>query len=240
MTARAEWIKLWSVRSTWWCLVSGLLLMAACAWTLGNDFVHDLENPADQAVRDTTATTMALHEPLVLAALLAQLAVVALAMLAITTEFSTGSIRSTLRAEPRRGRVLLAKTGVVGAVTFGAGLLLGAAGLAAGRLGLSDYAVVDAGDAIGAVLRVAVHLTLVSVISVGMGAALRSAVGTMGAVLVLLLGPLMLTGPVAEVLPGYAAANFLRDGTLSDAAVLTAWALASLTLGYTALHRRDP
>ncbi|WP_281368907.1 hypothetical protein [Phytohabitans rumicis] len=39
MTARAEWIKLWSVRSTWWCLASGLLLMGGCAFLVGNDFV---------------------------------------------------------------------------------------------------------------------------------------------------------------------------------------------------------
>jgi ABC-2 type transport system permease protein len=239
MTARAEWIRLWSVRSTWWCLASGILLMAACAWTLGNDFVQDLENPAEQAVRDTTATTMPLHEPLVLSALLAQFAVVAFAMLAMTSEYATGLIRSTLRADPARGRVLLAKVGVVGAVTFACGLALGVAGLAAAHLGLSDYAVVDAGAAAGAVARVAGYLTLVSAISVGMGALLRGGVGTMGAVLVLLIGPLLVPGTLAEYLPGSAGATFLRDGTARDGVVLAVWTAAVLAAAYTALRKRD-
>lgn len=238
-SVRSEWIKLWSVRSTWWCLASGVLLMAVCAWTLGTDFVHDLENPAEQAVRDTTATTMPLHEPLVLSALLAQFAVVAFAMLAMTGEYATGLIRSTLRAEPSRGRVLLAKAGVVGAVTFVSGLVLGVAGLATARLGLSDHAIVDGGATVGAILRVAVYLTLVSAISVGMGAILRGGVGTMGAVLVLLVGPLLIYGPVTEYLPGSAGATFLRDGTASDAMVLTAWTAAILAAAYTTLRRRD-
>jgi ABC-2 type transport system permease protein len=238
-SAQAEWIKLWSVRSTWWCLASGILLMAACAWTLGNDFVNDLENPADQAIRDTTATTMALHEPLVLSALLAQFAVVAFAMLAMTGEYATGLIRSTLRADPARGRVLLAKVAVVGVVTFACGLVLGVAGLAAARLGLSDYAVVDGGATVGAVLRVAAYLTLVSAISVGMGAVLRGGVGTMGAVLVLLVGPLLVSGTLSEYLPGSAGATFMRDGTASDAVVLTLWTAAVLAAAYTVLRRRD-
>ncbi|MCW6009188.1 ABC transporter permease [Micromonospora sp. CPCC 205371] len=237
--ARAEWIKLWSVRSTWWCLASSVLLMVACAWTLGNDFVHDLENPAEQAVRDTTATTMPLHEPLVMSALLAQFAVVAFAMLAMTGEYATGLIRSTLRAEPSRGRVLLAKVGVVGAVTFACGLLLGVAGLGAARLGLSDYAAVDGGAAVGAILRVAAYLTLVSAISVAMGAVLRGGVGTMGAVLVLLVGPLLVSGTLAEYLPGSAGATFLRDGTARDGVVLALWTAALLASAYATLRRRD-
>lgn len=243
MTAQAsvrfEWIKLWSVRSTWWCLASSVLLMAACAWTLGNDFVHDLQNPAEQAVRDTTATTMALHEPMVLSALLAQFAVVAFAMLAMTGEYATGLIRSTLRADPSRGRVLLAKVGVVGAVTFACGLVLGVAGLAAARLALSDHAVVDGGAAVGAVLRVASYLALVSAISVGMGAVLRGGVGTMGAVLVLLVGPLLVSGTLSEYLPGSAGATWLRDGTARDGVVLALWTAAVLAAAYAALNRRD-
>ncbi|GLH97277.1 ABC transporter permease [Phytohabitans aurantiacus] len=238
-SARSEWIKLWSVRSTWWCLASSVLLMAACAWTLGKDFVHDLENPAEQAVRDTTATTMPLHEPLVLSALLAQFAVVAFAMLAMTGEYATGLIRSTLRAQPSRGRVLLAKVGVVGAVTFASGLVLGVAGLAAAQLGLSDYAVVDGGATAGAVFRVAAYLTLVSAISVGMGAILRGGVGTMGAVLVLLVGPLLIAGPLSDYLPGTAGATFLRDGTARDGIVLALWTAAVLAAAYTTLRRRD-
>lgn len=57
MTAAAEWTKLWTVRATWWCLASAVVLMGCTAFLLGNDFAYDLEHPDEQAVRDTAATT---------------------------------------------------------------------------------------------------------------------------------------------------------------------------------------
>jgi ABC-2 type transport system permease protein len=220
--------------------VSSLVLMASCALIVGNDFAYDMENPDEQAVRDTLATTMAIGDPVVPSTQLAQFAVVALAMLMITTEYSTGTIRATLRAVPSRGRVLLMKVGVAAAVTFVGGLVLGAAGLVAARFGLGEYAVVDAGDAAGTAVRVAVYLALVSAMSIGMGAALRSAVGTLSAVLVLLVGlSMVVSGSLADYLPGVAGANFMLDGGAADALILAAWTIAALASGYAVLHRRD-
>jgi ABC-2 type transport system permease protein len=240
MTARAEWIKLWSVRSTWWCLASSLVLMAGCALILGNDFAYDVEHPDEQAVRDTLATTMAIGDPVVPSTQLAQFAVVALAMLMITAEYSTGTIRATLRAQPARGRVLLTKVVVASGVAFVAGLVLGAAGLVGARIGLGEYAVVNTGDAAGIVVRVAIYLALVTVISVGMGAALRSAVGTLSAVLVSLVGlSMVVSGPLADYLPGVAGANFMQEGSVADGLILAAWASAVLATGYAVLRGRD-
>ncbi|GAA4435457.1 hypothetical protein [Phytohabitans houttuyneae] len=94
-TAGAEWVKLWTVRSTWWCLASSLLLMGCTAFLLGNDFAYDLEHPDEQAVRDTTATLQSVVDPAAASVSLAQFALIALAMLVITSEYSTGAIRSS-------------------------------------------------------------------------------------------------------------------------------------------------
>jgi ABC-type transport system involved in multi-copper enzyme maturation permease subunit len=214
--------------------------MAGCALILGNDFAYDVEHPDEQAVRDTLATTMAIGDPVVPSTQLAQFAVVALAMLMITAEYSTGTIRATLRAQPARGRVLLTKVVVASGVAFVAGLVLGAAGLVGARIGLGEYAVVNTGDTAGIVVRVATYLALVTVISVGMGAALRSAVGTLSAVLVLLVGlSMVVSGPLADYLPGVAGAKFIQDGNVADGLLVTAWASAVLATGYAVLRGRD-
>jgi hypothetical protein len=49
--------------------------------------------------------------------------VIALGALFITSEYRRGLIRTTLASSPRRGRVLVAKTIVIGAVAFVAGLV---------------------------------------------------------------------------------------------------------------------
>jgi len=240
MIAAAEWVKLWTVRATWWCLASSLALMGSTAFLLGNDFAYDLEHPDQQAVRDTTDTVQSIVEPAAASVALAQFALIAMAMLVVTSEYSTGSIRATLRAVPIRGRVLLAKAWVAAAVAFAAGLVLAAAGLFAARLGLRDYAVVDAGDAVAVALRMAAYLALVAVFSVGMGAALRSAVGTLSAVLVLLVGlSMLIPEPVADYLPGVAGGTFVADGDASAALIMMAWTGAVLAAGYAVLRRRD-
>jgi ABC-2 type transport system permease protein len=240
MIAAAEWVKLWTVRSTWWCLASSVVLMGCCAYLLGNDFAYDLEHPDQQAVRDTVATAQSIADPAAASTTLAQFAVIALAMLVITSEYSTGTIRATLRAAPVRGRVLLAKAAVAGAVTFAAGLVLAAAGLFAARLGLREYAIVEGADAAAVAVRIAAYLALVAVFSVGMGAALRSAVGTLSAVLVLLVGlSMVVPEPVADYLPGVAGGTFVSDGDAGAGLILVAWTAAVLAAGYAVLRRRD-
>lgn len=191
-------------------------------------------------MRDTVATTQSIVDPAAASVSLAQFAVIALAMLVITSEYSTGAIRSTLRAVPVRGRVLLAKAGVAAAVASGAGLVLAAAGLFAARLGLRDYAVVDNGDAAAAAVRIAAYLGLVAILSVGMGAALRSAVGTLSAVLVLLVGlSMVVPEPVSDYLPGVAGASFVSDGDVTGGLILVVWTAAVLAAGHAVLRRRD-
>jgi hypothetical protein len=100
----AEWTKLRSVRSTAWSLVAGLLLTVAFpvifAFVLSSHWGHMA--PQERAT----------HTPLEVALAgvnVAQLAIAVLGVLVVTAEYSTGSIRATLTAVPRRLPVLWAK-----------------------------------------------------------------------------------------------------------------------------------
>ncbi|MER7893402.1 ABC transporter permease [Micromonospora sp. NPDC094482] len=247
-TVAAEWTKLWSVRSTWWTLLAAVVLTAAAAGQLAiyaaNANTND--DPADDAGIVTVG-----H--IVIGSMeLTQYAVLALGLLAITSEFTSGTIRTTLRCTPSRGRVLLAKAVVTGTVTFVVGLLVGGIGALVARPVLGEWGTAPAAGTARDVLAVAGYLALIGVLALGLGAALRSAVLTLTVlVAVLMIVPLSLQEPditvlnrVADGFPGVAGGHFLAGDADPYPAVvglllLAGWALAALVLGRAALRRRD-
>ncbi len=100
----SEWTKLRSVRSTGWSLVTGILLTIAFPVIFA--FVTSSHwgqmSPQDRASRSPLDIALA-------GVNVAQLAIAVLGVLVITAEYSTGSIRSTLTAVPKRLPVLWAK-----------------------------------------------------------------------------------------------------------------------------------
>ncbi|WP_326564330.1 ABC transporter permease [Micromonospora peucetia] len=183
---------------------------------------------------------------------LTQYAVLALGLLVITSEFTSGTIRTTLQCTPSRGRVLLAKAAVTGTVTFVLGLLLGVVGAAVAGPVLGRWGTAPTGGTIGDVLAVAAYLALVSVLALGLGAALRSAVLALTVlVATLMIVPLSLQEPdiavlnrIADAFPGVAGGHFLAGDTDPYPApvgllLLAGWAGAALLLGRAALRRRD-
>lgn len=233
----AEWGKTWSVRSTWCCLLAGLLLMATSAASLANDFVYDV-----QRGELPPGSTLSLTEVLAPATQLTQFAVIALAMLVVTSEFSTGAILTTLQAAPRRGVLLVAKSLVVAVIVMPAGLLCCAVGAATASAVLGGHGLTA--GAVGDVLRGTLYLLAVALLTVGLGAVLRSAVGTLSVALVVLVGLLLLSNPATAYLPAAAGAQLLGD--LDDpypapvaALLLAGWAGVAQAVGYLALRRRD-
>ncbi|MEV4655839.1 ABC transporter permease subunit [Micromonospora sp. NPDC049301] len=244
----AEWTKLFSVRTTWWTALAGLLLMAASAGQLAiyaaNANTND--DPADDRGIVTAGSVV------IDSMELTQYAVLALGLLAITAEFTSGTIRTTLQCTPSRGRVLLAKATVAGAVTFALGLLLGGVGALVARPVLGEWGRTPAAGTIGDVVAVATYLALVGVFALGLGAALRSAVLTLTVLFAtLMIVPLSLQEPdiavlnrIADIFPGVAGAHFLAGDTepypgAVGLLLLAGWAGAALLLGRAALHRRD-
>jgi len=99
MTAlRAEWTKLRTVRSSWWAL--GLALGLTLLMTL---FICSTVSTTGREPGDNGDDLLMLS---VGGVLFAQFAVVALAVVAITGEHATGTIRATFAANPRRYAVL--------------------------------------------------------------------------------------------------------------------------------------
>jgi ABC-2 type transport system permease protein len=244
----AEWTKLWSVRSIWWSLLAGVVLMVATSAQLAIYTANSNTNadPSDNEGVVTVGTTA------IRALELAQFALVALAMLAITSEYSTGTIRATLQWVPRRGRLLLAKTAVVGSVIFVAGALLGILGAFVARPVLGRWASFPASGTLGDALAIGLYLALIGAFTLGVGAALRSAVATLITVfMILTVVPALLRASsitviarVADGLPGVAGEHFtLRDTAPYPAgvglAVLAAWVVAALVAGLLVLRRRD-
>ncbi|MEV7331546.1 ABC transporter permease subunit [Micromonospora sp. NPDC093244] len=244
----AEWTKLSSVRSTWWTVLAGLLLMAASAGQLA---IYVANGNTNDDLTDN-AGVVTVGSVVIDAVELTQYAVLALGLLAVTAEFTSGTIRTTLQCTPSRGRVLLAKAVVAGAVTFVLGLLLGGVGTVVARPVLGEWGTAPAADTIGDIVAVATYLALVGVLALGLGAALRSAVLTIIVLLAtLMIVPLSLQEPdiavlnrIADVFPGVAGGHFLAGDTdpypgAVGLLLLAGWAAAALLLGRAALRRRD-
>ncbi|MFE9654850.1 ABC transporter permease [Micromonospora sp. NPDC006431] len=244
----AEWTKLWSVRSTWWTLLAAALTMAATAAQLAiyavnaNTDDDPTVNPGILPVGDIVTGSLELTQYVVLA----------LGLFAVTSEYATGTIRTTLRCTPSRGRALLAKAVVVGVVTFLVGLLLGGVGAAVARPVLGEWGRAPLGGTLGDVAASAAYLALVGVLALGLAAALRGAVLTLTVLFALLMiVPLSLQEPgitvltrIADGFPGVAGSHFLAGDTEPYPAavgllLLAGWAVAALLLGRYALGRRD-
>lgn len=192
---RSEWAKLWSLRSTWITLAIGLVALAGIA-TIAAVRYSQMAKSGQLAGSDLA------HETAVSLALFgvgfAQLALGVLGVMYSAGEYSSGSIRSTLTAVPRRLPVLGSKVAVVGAVA----LVVAAVGAFAGFLvgnpvlaGTPAHLSLTSPEVVRSLTGAALYLGLVAVIGVALGFLLRSVAGgvaTLVAVLLLLPGLLAL------------------------------------------------
>jgi len=238
----AERIKLASVRSPWWCAGIAAVGTAALGMTIA------VAGQAEGGQPVTVATTQ-------FAYIVGMAVVMVMATLAVTSEYTTGTIRTTFLAVPRRAIALAAKAVVVGAVAAAAGLVA-----AFGGLGLSSLLL--PGTDLGLhgaqewrqVAGVAVVYLLTAVIALAVGVLVRHTAGAVSIVLVWSLVAENLAdlipgvGQVSGWLPFHAAKQFLlADGTApgwlwspwTALAVLAAWSVALLAIAIVVAGRRD-
>lgn len=117
-TMAAEWLKLRSVRSTY--ILIGVVAAGAGAGLLLDWYgvrVWDGMAPDQRA-------HFALSDVAEVVAWVAQLCLALLGVLAVSGEYSSGMIRTTLTVVPRRATVLAAKASVVAAVALATGLAI--------------------------------------------------------------------------------------------------------------------
>jgi ABC-type transport system involved in multi-copper enzyme maturation permease subunit len=215
---RSEWIKLRSVRSTWWCLGTAALLVPTFGLltALTTDAVEAAALPKAWLVAEDG------FDPLgpLQAVLLAQFAFGVLGVLAITSEHSTGLIRSSLVAVPQRRRLLAAKFAVLLAVvaavasvlTFGTFFLVQAAypdGLA---IGLGE------GGAWKALLGTIAYIVFIAAIGFSIGAAVR---GTGAAISVFMFLTFVVMSALPAVFPTALQADVVDYSFIGLAQTLT-------------------
>jgi ABC-2 type transport system permease protein len=194
--ARMEWIKLRSLRSTRWTL----LVMTAAMIGLGILVLRYY--PAHW--RHMSAADKASFDPVnqgYTGVALAQLAMGMLGVLAITGEYSSGMIRSTLAAVPDRPLLLAAKAAVFGAAALAVGELLSLATFLIGQATLASpapRATLGQPGVLRAVLMIGAYLCLVGLIGLGLGAIIRHSAGAVAA----LVGVILLVPPILAAFPG--------------------------------------
>ncbi len=116
---RSEWIKLWSLRSTYWTIALTLLAMVMLAvlmaFAAGAVASEGSFAPDEVGLDGLTVLGTAYG--------MAQLVIAVLGVLVVTGEYSTGMIRSSLTAVPTRFPVLAAKAVLVAVVSFVVGVV---------------------------------------------------------------------------------------------------------------------
>ncbi|HEY1622428.1 MAG TPA: ABC transporter permease subunit [Streptosporangiaceae bacterium] len=172
---RSELTKLKSVRSTWWTLLVLVLLSIGfsaliCAVIKAN--WHTM-SASDKATFDATSTSLGgigFLGPLVIAVLGA---------LVITSEYSTGMIRTSLTVMPRRSVMFAAKGVVFGLVTLVLALVLSFLSFFIGQALLGDHsATLSHQGTMRAIVGTAIYVTLCGLLAYGIGVILRHTAGT--------------------------------------------------------------
>ncbi|CAM5411838.1 ABC transporter permease OS=Streptomyces alboniger OX=132473 GN=CP975_24640 PE=4 SV=1 [Streptomyces alboniger] len=188
----SEWIKFWSLRSTAYTLLGAVVALVAFALiaasvTSGGGTMEGLEGTTDPTGISLAGTEMA------------QLVIGTLGVLLAAGEYSTGLIRSTLAAVPRRLPVLWAKTAVLAGVvlTVGAVAVFGAFFAGQAILGSDGASLTDPG-VLRAVSGAVVYLTGIGLLGMALGALLRN---TAGAVTTLFASNWLLPGLMKVALP---------------------------------------
>jgi hypothetical protein len=248
---RSEWTKLRTVRSTFWSLVVaavlgiglGALISAISANHYGTDPGIRLDwNPTDRSLRSLE---------------IAQLAFAILGVMVVTGEYSTGMIRTSLAAVPRRSRMLAAKSLVFGTLALVAGEVISFVTFFVGQAlisGKAPSASIGQHEVLRAVAGAGLYLSVLALLGVALGVILRHAAAAIGSVVAILLVlpgiaaalPSSWSRPIEKYWPtnaGQQVAQIVRDSN-----TLTPWLGMALFAGFVAvvmvaafllLERRD-
>jgi ABC-2 type transport system permease protein len=102
----SEWLKLTTVRSTMWTLLILVVLSAGLSALIAGLSAKDIANGTSGSTHPTEVLTAGIS--------FGQVAALVLGVLAVSSEYGTGMIRTSLTAMPRRVEVLVAKVLVLG------------------------------------------------------------------------------------------------------------------------------
>jgi ABC-type transport system involved in multi-copper enzyme maturation permease subunit len=183
---RSEWTKLRGLRSTWLTLLAtaviGVGIGALIAQANGLGYFDS--TPEDQAVFDPTAVSLT-------SIILAQLVIGTLGVLAMSSEYATGSIQVSLTAVPRRGRLYAAKIVVFGALALVTGQVIGFSSFFLGQSLIAGTgaptATIGQPGVLRAVIGCGLYLAMLGLLGLALGAIVRSTAGALGALVTITL-----------------------------------------------------
>ncbi|WP_439657938.1 ABC transporter permease [Lentzea sp. HUAS TT2] len=214
-TLHAEWVKLRSLRSTWYtlaCLICVELGITVLAASKAGEAYRGAP-PAEQLAWDPTERSLTAY-------LVAQLVIGVLGTLVVTSEYATGLVQTSLAVTPRRHRLLAAKVVVATAVSVVASqslmfatFLIGQALFAA--QGVPSAALDDPG-VLSAVTGGGLYLAAIAVLAIGLGTILRATAGA----ITTLVGVVLLVPALAGLFPSWLQGLLDFWPTLGGAAVL--------------------
>ncbi|MDA8321239.1 MAG: ABC transporter permease [Actinomycetota bacterium] len=252
----AEWTKIRSVRSTLWTLIlfvvltvgltAGLTALIAANWNAPHSAARNATIAADPAGFIFGAGIG-----------LGQLTICVLGVLVITTEYSTGVIRASLLAVPRRIPMLVAKSAVFAALLIVVAEIVAFGSFFAGSALLHSRVPVALGDpgVTRATVGVGLYLTVLGLFALAIGALIRHTAGAIAAVIGVVLVVPILTGLLPgswgahlnAYLPEQAGALIYQARPAASAllspwqgfGVFCAWTLVLLVAAGLLLSRRD-
>ncbi|AZG47512.1 ABC transporter permease [Gordonia insulae] len=243
----AERIKLTSTRSPYWCIAVVAVLAIGVAGLTGATTSGQLAPTPGEAAWTALVGLNAIGV----------LVLMIMAVLAVTSEYRFGTIRTTFQATPKRSNVLLAKAAVFGGLAIVVTVVLAALGVILVRALAGASSGIELGDS--GVLRqiwgTPVIAALYVLIGLGVGAIVRHTAGAIVIVLIwnlaveTILTILPKVGPhIAPFLPFANGSRFL-NGTLDDTdyhwnaygslIYFAVFAVAVFAIGIVVTDRRD-
>jgi ABC-2 type transport system permease protein len=248
---RSEWTKIRSVASTVWTLSLAVVVTLALGALISALSKNEFDNMStrDRLTFDPTFISFA-------GMTLGQLAMIVFGVLVVSNEYSTGMIRTSLAAVPRRATFLFSKIAVatllalvVGLVTSFATFFLGQALLGSHRASIGDPGVLRA------VIGGGLYMTLIAVFSMGVATMLRSPMLSLGILMPFfflisnILGNVSATKKIGRFLPDQAGSRIMQVVTPFDddtpygpwggLGIMVLWAAAAVLGGYLLLRKRD-
>ena len=184
-TLRAEWIKLWSVRSPYACVAGVAVVTLALALAIGTS-----ARAADEPLTASLALSGLLGFGLII--------LMAMAVINVSGEYGTGTIRVTFTVLRGKGTVLAAKAVLLAAVSGLTAAVLTPAALYAGFLAAGQRVPWD-GSTVRLLWGVPLVAALSAVVAVAAGVLIRR---TAGAVALVVIWPLLIEG-LTTLIPEY-------------------------------------
>jgi ABC-type transport system involved in multi-copper enzyme maturation permease subunit len=248
---RSEFTKIRSTRSTYWTLLA-LIVVCIGIGALASAGTASHPNGISRAGFDSTQQSLA-------GLYVGQLVIAALGALTITSEYTTGMIRTSLAVQPRRGVVFAAKGVVFAVVTLITGLIVSFGSFFVGQAILSGphlSATIGQPNVLRAVIGGALFLTACGMLAYGLGAILRHTAAAISAAIGLLFVLTVLVqflpsswqDSVDKWMPALAGSQIWATKVTPGAhqfpawggfAVLAGWAAAAIIAGLVLFRTRD-